>query len=162
MKERTLVLIKPDGVKRSLTGTIIKRFEKVGLKIVGMKMIWVDKKFASEHYFDVEERHGKKIFGELTTFITSGPVVAMVVEGLHAPELVRKMVGSTEPRTSAPGTIRGDYSHHSYAHANKINRPVANVVHASANSKDAKREIALWFTKKEVHSYKRADEDIVF
>lgn len=157
--ERTLVLIKPDGVQRSITGEVITRFERVGLKIVGMKMVWADKKFAEEHY---EEHKSKPFFKGLTEFIRSGPVVAMVVEGLHAPELVKKMVGATEPRTSAPGTIRGDYSHHSYAYTDKKGKSIANIIHASADSKDAKREIALWFDKKEIHSYKRSDEDIVF
>jgi len=157
--ERTLVLIKPDGVQRSITGEIITRFEKVGLKIVGMKMTWVDKKFSETHYSEHKSKH---FFKNLTEFIRSGPVVAMVVEGLHAPELVRKMVGATEPRTSAPGTIRGDYAHHSYVHSDKKGKTIANILHASANLKDAKKEIKLWFKPKEIHSYKRADEHIVF
>src|SRR3989344_5105909 len=100
--ERTFIALKPDAVQRGLIGEIISRFEKVGLKLVGMKMVWMDKKFSEKHY----AAHLKKPFYKnLETFMTSGPVVAICLEGLHAVELVRKLVGSTEPKSAAPGTI---------------------------------------------------------
>lgn len=158
--ERTFVAVKPDGVARGLIGEIIRRFERVGLKVVGMKMVWVDKEFAYKHYTeDLEKRRGKHIRELMTEFLTRGPVVAMVIEGVNAIENVRKIVGSTEPRASAPGTIRGDYSHVSYAHADEQKKAVANVIHASANKEDADYEIDLWFDKEEIHTYKRVDED---
>ncbi|MBI2545880.1 nucleoside-diphosphate kinase [Candidatus Woesearchaeota archaeon] len=151
MLERTLVLVKPDGVQRSLTGEIISRFEKAGLKIVGMKMAWADRKFAEEHY---SAHKGKAFYKSLVGFLTEGPVVAMVLEGLHAVDVVRKLTGATEPRTAAPGTIRGDYAHHSYEYTDKKGIPIKNLIHASGDRKDAEKEIKLWFTLKEMHSYK--------
>ncbi len=155
MLERTLLLIKPDGVQRSLVGEIISRFEKVGLKIVAMKMVWVDKRFAETHY---NVHSDKKFFKSLVGFLTEGPVVAIVLEGLHAVEIVRKLVGSTEPKSALPGTIRGDLSHHSYEYTDKKGMPIKNLVHASGNKKDAEREIKLWFSTKEIHSYKLAHD----
>ena len=151
MLERTLVLIKPDGVQRSLTGEIITRFEKVGLKVVGLKMVWANKKFAQQHY---DAHKGKKFFLSLVNFLSEGPVVAIVLEGLHAIEVVRKLVGPTEPRTAAPGTIRGDMAHHSYEYTDKKGIPIKNLIHASGDKKDADKEIKLWFSAKELHSYK--------
>lgn len=158
MKEQTLVLIKPDGVARQLVGRITSRFEDVGLKIVGMKMMWVDDDFSKQHYFDVAERRGDKVFGNLVKMITSGPVVAMVLEGVHAIELVRKMVGATEPKTAQPGTIRGDFSHHSYQWADDKDIAVRNVIHASSAVEDAKKEIALWFSASEIYKYPTVHE----
>lgn len=154
MIERTLVLIKPDGVQRALVGELISRFEKTGLKIVGMKMVWVDKKFAETHYFDVAQRHGERVLGSLVDYLLEGPVVAMVLEGVQAIEIVRKLTGSTYPNEAAPGTIRGDYAHISKIYANTNERKVGNLIHASAKAEDAKYEIGLWFTDKELHSYK--------
>ena len=153
--ERSLVLIKPDGVQRAVIGEIVARFEKVGLKIVGMKMVWVDEKFSKKHY---SEHVDKEFYPGLEAMITEGPVVAMVLEGIHAVEQVRKMVGSTEPKSSAPGTIRGDYAHVSYTHADAKGIAVKNLIHASGNSKEAKAEVALWFTKEELHSYETVHE----
>src|SRR3989344_1482343 len=104
MIERSLVIIKPDGVERSLVGEIIKRFENAGMKLVGMKMAWIDRKFAEVHY---KTHKSKPFFNELVDFITEGPVVAFVVEGVHAVDNVRRLVGSTSPHEAAPGTIRG-------------------------------------------------------
>ncbi len=163
--ERTLVLVKPDGVQRHLVGKIISRFEDAGLKIVGMKMIWVDGKFAEKHYRreDIAERHGEKIWRNLIELIIEGPVVAMVLEGTEAIEVVRKIVGSTEPKTAMPGTIRGDFSHHTYSHADSTGKAVRNVVHASANKEDAKIEIGVWFSNKdEVHSYKTVQDIFMY
>ena len=160
--QRTLVLLKPDAIQRSLSGRILQRFEDVGLKIVGMKMRWVDENFGKRHYFDVAERHGDKVFQGLLKNITEGPVIAMVLEGVSAVEQVRKMVGSTEPKSAVPGTIRGDFSHHSYALADGKGIGVKNVVHASANLKEASYEIGLWFSDDEMHSYKTVHEMHVF
>lgn len=180
--ERTLVLIKPDGVFRSLSGKIISRFEDIGLKIVAMKMIHVDEEFAREHY-KLDEEWAKNVFTKTKTtaekegrkfshkdylefggmiqkwnmdFLREGPVIAFVLEGPHAVELVRKIVGHTEPRQAAPGTIRGDFaSVESYALANEKERVLRNLIHASDSVENAEREIELWFEKKEIHSYKK-------
>ena len=150
MMERTLILLKPDAVQRSLVGEIISRFEKVGMKIIGMKMVWVDKDFAKKHYKSHIE---KKFYSGLEAMITEGPVVAMVLEGLHSIEAVRKMVGGTEPKTAQPGTIRGDYAHHSYEYTDKKGIAIKNLIHASGDKTDAEYEIKLWFDAKELHSY---------
>ncbi|MGM5488301.1 MAG: nucleoside-diphosphate kinase [Nanobdellota archaeon] len=155
MIERTLVLIKPDGVKRGISGKIITRFEDAGFKMVGMKMYWADEEFARKHYTeDIAERRGEKVRNLLTGFIKEGPVIALAIEGVNAIENVRKIVGSTEPRAALPGTIRGDFSHVSFAQADKNDRAVANLIHASSDKDDAKAELDLWFTPKELHTYK--------
>lgn len=159
--ERTLVLIKPDGVQRSLSGEIIKRFENAGLKIVGMKMVWADEGFARRHYRedleiryrDVLEKYGKNVRAELITYLREGPVIAICLEGVEAIKVVRKLVGSTYPEESLPGTIRGDFAHISKVYANSNNIMVRNLVHASGNSEDAEIEIPVWFSPEELHSY---------
>jgi len=153
MIEQTLILVKPDGVQRGLTGEILKRFETVGLKIVAMKMVWIDEAFAAKHYSDVKERRGQKVFDLLLSLITMGPVVAVVLEGIDTVEIVRKMCGTTEPKSAAPGTIRGDFAHVSFAYSDKVEQAVRNVIHASGNSAEAKQEIALWFKTEEIHEY---------
>jgi len=162
MIERTLVVIKPDGVKRGLVGEIIRRIERTGLKIVAMKMLWVDKNFAKKHYFDVEERYGKIIVERIIGYLMEGPVIAMCIEGVSAISLLRKIVGSTYPNEAMPGTIRGDFCHISKDYANKNNRKVGNLIHTSASEKDAKKEIALWFSVDEIHTYKTSHQDEVF
>lgn len=153
--ERTLVLIKPDAVSRSLCGRIITRFEDAGLKIVGMKLTWADKDFASRHYTeDIAKRRGERIRQVMIDMIASGPVVAIALEGIEAIAVVRKMVGETEPKAAAPGTIRGDFTHVSYNYANAKDIGVKNVVHASSSVEDAKTEIGLWFADIELYSYK--------
>jgi len=159
MIERTFVLIKPDGVGRGLVGECIRRFETVGLKLVGLKMVWVDKKFAEKHY---KTHTQKNFFRTLVGFITEGPVVVMVVEGVHAINNARKIVGSTSPSEAAPGTIRGDFAHISMAYADKNKKAGKNIVHASDSVKVAKKEIDLWFEKAELHSYKTVHETHVF
>ncbi|MBI2655117.1 nucleoside-diphosphate kinase [Candidatus Woesearchaeota archaeon] len=159
MIERSLVIIKPDGVERSLVGEIIKRFENTGLKLVGMKMVWVDKKFAEKHY---SAHKSKPFFRELVEFITEGPVVAFVLEGVHAVENVRRLVGSTSPHEAAPGTIRGDFAHLSMAYASKKGTGGKNVIHASGSKQEADGEIKLWFGKDELHSYTTVHEKHVF
>ena len=159
MIERTFVAIKPDGVQRGLVGEVIQRFEKVGLKISGMKLFWADKELSKKHY---EEHLTKPFYQGLENMITMGPVVAIVLEGVKAISLVRKMVGATLPSEAAPGTIRGDYSHVTMDYANKKGIGVKNVIHASANSEDAEREIKLWFNKDELHDYKAVNDVHMF
>lgn len=159
MMERTFVAIKPDGVQRGLVGRIIERFENAGLKIIGMKMIWVDKGMAKKHY---KAHVDKEFYKGLEQFITEGPVVAMIIEGLHAIESVRKIVGSTEPKQAAPGTIRGDFAHHSYEWTDKKGIAIKNLIHASGNKDEAKQEIKLWFSVEEIHEYKTVHEKHVY
>ncbi len=180
--ERTLIIIKPDGVIRSLIGEIISKFEKTGLKIIAMKMVWVDDNLAKEHYrldeawaksvyekakkkheednktfpYKDHMKYGAMIQDYNSKFLREGPVVAFIAEGPHAIEIVRKMVGSTEPRQAAPGTIRGDFAMtESYILSNTKNRVLRNLVHASDSPESSKREIAIWFNADEIHSYKK-------
>ncbi|MBU4502242.1 MAG: nucleoside-diphosphate kinase [Nanoarchaeota archaeon] len=163
MIEQTLVLIKPDGVKRGLIGELVKRFENRGLKIVGLKMIWIDATFAKKHYTeDISKRRGEHVRNYLVNFLQESPVVAIVIQGVNAVENVRKIVGGTEPRAAQPGTIRGDFAHVSYSYADKKEMVVRNVVHASGNQEDAKYEIDLWFKPKEIYDYKTAHEEHIF
>ena len=155
MIQKTLVLIKPDGVQRALVGEILQRFEKVGLKIVAMKMLHVDKEFSKKHYAEHIE---KPFYQGLETMITMSPVVAMVLEGVEAIELVRKMSGATEPKSAAPGTIRGDYSHVSYGYADNKGIGIKNVIHASANEEDAEKEVSLWFSENEIYNYNNVND----
>jgi len=157
--EKTLVLLKTDAVERGLIGKIIERFENAGLKIIGMKMQWIDKEFAEKHYTeDIAKRRGEHVRKWLLEYITEGPVIAMVIEGLHAIETVRKIVGPTEPRTAPPGTIRGDFALHSYDFADKKEKSIRNLIHASGDKKDAEHEIKLWFKPEELHSYETVHE----
>jgi nucleoside-diphosphate kinase len=156
--ERTLIFVKPDGVQRGLVGRILQRFEDAGLKFVGMKMVWIDQDFAQKHYFDLEERRGAQVFRTTTDAVTAGPVVAVVLEGVDAAENVRRIVGATEPKSAAPGTIRGDFAHHSFAYTDKVEKAIRNVIHASGNAEEAKQEIALWFKDDEMHEYKTDSE----
>ncbi len=159
MIERSLVVIKPDGVTRALTGEILKRFEQTGLKIIGLKMAWVPKGFAQKHY----KAHAEKLFfKDLVKFLSGGPVVAFVIEGVHAVENARKLVGPTSPSDAAPGTIRGDFAHLSMKYASQTGSGGKNIIHASASLPEAKEEIKLWFTDKELHSYKTVHEQHVF
>jgi len=159
--EQSLVLLKPDAVQRGVMGRIISRFEDAGLKIIGMKMVWMDKDLSWKHYEEVGKvatRRGEPVLQRMLKFMTSGPVVAMCLEGIGAIEIVRKMVGATEPRAAAPGTIRGDFSHVSYAYADSKDLGIKNLIHASGDANDAKLEIALWFKPEELHSYKTVHE----
>jgi nucleoside-diphosphate kinase len=156
MIERTLVLLKPDAIVRQICGQIITRFEHVGLKIVGMKMMYVDKDFAKKHYReeDIAKRRGYDVWNHNLAFLTQGPVLALCIEGVGAIANVRRLVGPTEPSQAPPGTIRGDFCHMTFANASAKQKAVANVVHASSSIEDAKHEIDLWFTTQELHSYK--------
>src|SRR3989338_4709007 len=176
MIERSLVILKPDAVQRALCGRIIQRFEDAGLKIVGMKMVWADEKLVKAHYQDslipivgnktkkdwdaagikyteTVEEIGKMIVEGTRKFLSSGPVIAMVLEGLQAVEIVRKLVGSTGPKDSLPGTIRGDFAHISLGYASIKKKGAANLIHASGNVDEAKKEIGLWFKPNELHTY---------
>lgn len=158
MIERTLVLLKPDCVQRHIVGEIISRFEKAGLKIVGIKMVLCDEDFASKHYFDMKERYGDRIYKVNADYLMEGPIAAMVLEGINSIKIVRKLVGSTYPDEAIPGTIRGDYAHVSKDYANTNNKKVANLIHASASKDDAVREINLWFKQEELQGYKLPHE----
>lgn len=191
-KEKSVVLLKPDTVKRGLIGEILSRFEKAGFKIAALKMVWVKEDLVAKHYpsnreylisvgnktLRSYEEYGKDVNEELGTkdayeigkmvrkwnmdFLSSGPVVAVLFQGLHAVDAVRMMIGNTLPRFADPGTIRGDYSLDSPILANLNKRPVKNMIHASGSIEEAKLEEELWFHKNEIFDYKRADEDVMF
>ncbi len=159
MIQRSLVILKPDTVQRGLTGDILKRFENTGLKIVGLKMVWIDRDFSKKHYSDHVE---KGFYKGLEDFIVEGPVIAFVLEGVHVIETTRKLVGATEPKSASPGTIRDDFAHHSYDHADRKGLAIKNLIHASDTEENAKKEIALWFNESELHTYKTVHEKHVF
>jgi len=191
-EETTILLIKPDGVKRGLTGHIVNRIEMRGLKIIALKLIHATEEHAAAHYPNTEEwlrgmgekslenyqalaqdpqeklgttdplEIGKMIQQWNVDFLTSGPVVAMAIKGVHAIAAVRKIVGKTIPAMAEIGTIRGDFSVDSAALANAGKRAVHNVVHASGDPAEAKHEIDHWFSEDEIHDYKRTEEDIMF
>ena len=164
MIERSLVLLKPDTIQRALIGDIIKRFEQRGLKIVGMKMQWIDENFAKKHYTDdIEKRHSKMVRDKLLRYIISGPIVALVLEGIDAISIVRKIVGSTYPNEAPVGTIRGDFAHMSKLYADSSDKTnIKNLIHASGNKEEAEQEINLWFKKEELHSYKTVHDLHIF
>ena len=145
MRERTLVLLKPDALHRRLAGEVISRFEKKGLKIVAMKMLWVSRELAEKHY---AMHKGKPFYEGLLDYITSGPVIAMVLEGKNAIEVVRNLMGKTNGVEASPGTIRGDYSL-------SIQN---NLVHGSDSPESAEREISLFFEPHEILEYRLVDE----
>jgi nucleoside-diphosphate kinase len=189
--ERTLVFLKPDGVQRGLIGEALRRFERAGLKVVGMKMVRAQASLLARHYpneetflrtiggktkeafetagLDVRNEVGtddltaigRQVRGWLIDFIASAPVAAFVLEGTHAVSVVRKIVGDTLPFRAAPGTIRGDFSADSPTVANLQKRPVRNLIHASGTVDEADAEIALWFAPNEVYEYLRVDEALI-
>jgi|TARA_Y100000588_G_scaffold85529_3_gene90755 nucleoside-diphosphate kinase len=140
--EKTLVLVKPDGVQRGLIGTVIGRIENKGLKIAGLKLIHVSEELAKEHYGEHVDR---PFFGDLVSFITSSPVVALAIEGDNAVAVMRTLMGGTNPQEAAPGTIRGDFGM----------TIGMNLVHGSDSPESAERELNLFFQKEEVLDYKR-------
>lgn len=182
-KQKTVVLIKPDGVRKGIIGEVISKFEKVGLKLVAAKLIWVDKTHVGKHYADDDEYH--KVVGEKTLenydkygfdaneslgtkdpveigkiirewnmeFLSSGPVFAILLEGPDAVRIVRKIVGDTFPADASPGTIRGDYSLDSAKISNIAKRSTQNIVHASGNEEEANFERKLWFKEEEIYDY---------
>ena len=154
--ERTLIILKPDALMRGVAGEIIARFEKVGLKIVGTKMLQPDVDHYHHHYETISKlksRTGDEVFNTIIDMMQQGPVIAIVLEGVGAVKIVRKMVGSTEPKEALPGTIRGDYSHISYAHADQEGVGLANIIHASGDEKEAEAEISHWFAENELYDY---------
>ena len=159
--ERTLIIFKPDAVQRALVGEILTRFERVGLKIIGSKMLKPDYDHYYHHYENIGtmvSRHGKEIFDITLEMMQQGPVIAFVLEGVDAVEIVRKLVGATEPKSAIPGTIRGDYAHVNYAQAEKKKRGVPNLIHASGDSEEAKKEITHWFKDDELFTYSRGHD----
>ena len=186
-QERSLVLLKPDTVQRSLVGEVIKRFERTGLKISALKMIVPTEAQLLEHYNKSDEwyerkgkgviedlksqgqeitkepiEYGKDIIRTIVHYMTAAPVVALILEGNQACSVVTKIVGTTEPSTSDVGTIRGDYTVDSYGHATYENRAVRNLVHQSESREEAEREIAIWFKGEEIMSYVTAQERIMY
>jgi nucleoside-diphosphate kinase len=159
--ERTLVLLKPDAVARGMVGQVLTRFENALLKIVATKMVEMDADLTRRHYFDLEERFGASVYNAMASFMSTGPVIALVIEGVDAITAVRKIVGATFPEDAAPGTIRGDFAHMSKGYANSHQVAVANLVHASGNAQDAARELDVWFDKGEIHEYRIAAEAYV-
>ena len=187
LHERTLVIVKPDGVQRGLVGEILARFEKKGLKIIGMRMVWPDALLAQKHY-DMPESD-KIAMGErtlatyrekgveldktpieiaegvqkrLVKYLSTGPVVAMVIEGAHAIAHVRKIRGATNPLSADVGTITADYTIDSYFLSDPDERAIRNLVHASGSVDEANREIALWFGKDDIHDYDLAIENLLY
>jgi nucleoside-diphosphate kinase len=159
--ERTLIILKPDAVKRGLVGELLQRFERAGLKIIGMKMLHPDENHYRHHYEAIGKvisRRGEDVYQRNTNFMMSGPVIAAVLEGVESVSLVRKMVGETEPKSALPGTIRGDYSHMTINHANAKNIGLPNIIHASADPGEAKEEIIHWFSESELFDYETAHE----
>jgi nucleoside-diphosphate kinase len=186
--ERTLVLIKPDGIQRTLMGEIIKRYERIGLKLVAIKMLVPTAEMVEVHYtLDPEWRRvtGEKsikgytskglkppsedpyeltavILEHLKKYLTSGPVVAMIWEGAHAVQIIRKLTGSTEPLTSDVGTIRGDFVLDSYQMTDTDGRAIRNLIHASGSVEDAEKEIKHWFKEEEIVNYRLVQEGILY
>jgi len=159
--EQTLVILKPDAIQRQITGEIISRFEKVGLRIVGCKMLQPDREHYYHHYETISQmisRHSEDVFEYTLNAIQEGPVIAMVWEGVGAISIARKLVGTTYPDQSPPGTIRGDYAHISQDYANQQKRGVHNLVHASGNAEEAKLEISHWFKPDELFEYNTAHD----
>lgn len=159
--ERSLIVFKPDAVQRGIVGEILARFEKVGLKIVAAKMVNPDTAFYHHHYEKIGTmitRHGQEIFDTTVAMMQSGPVLAFVLEGVEAVAVIRKLVGATESKSALPGTIRGDYSHMSYGHANEAGIGLPNILHASGDQAEAKLEIAHWFSEAELFEYEAAHE----
>ncbi|KKT51940.1 MAG: Nucleoside-diphosphate kinase [candidate division Kazan bacterium GW2011_GWA1_44_22] len=155
MLERTLILLKPDAVDRGIIGEIITRFERVGAKIIGMKMLVSEKDTAEQHYTeDLARRRGENVRHLMIAMLTSGPIVVLALEGIDIITIVRKMIGATQPFEAAPGTIRGDYAHISYRYADEKKIGVFNLVHASDSIENANAEIAVWFKPEELVSHK--------
>lgn len=191
-EERTVVIVKPDGVKRGLVGEITSRFEKRGLKLIALELFTATKQQIDDHYpkdeawitrlgektlanyekygwnakqelgTDDKREIGNMVRGWLMDYMTSGPLVKMVVKGIHAVDMVRKIAGSTMPAAAEMGTIRGDFSVDDATAANRDKRAIHNIVHASETPEEAEHEIQFWFAPEEIHDYKRAEEDTMF
>lgn len=190
MIQRTLVLLKPDAVKRGLVGEILSRFEKTGMKMVAAKLMLATEEIASKHYPNTDEwkqtvgqrtiddciKYGIDLEANMGTtdpikvgemvkqwnvdFLTSGPVLAVIFEGVNAIERARSLCGETIPVKAAPGTIRGDYSLDSAIAANRRKRTIFNLIHRSGSAEEAQEEIKLWFGDEKTHSYRMVHEDL--
>ena len=166
MIQSTLILVKPDGVQRGLVGEVVSRFERVGLKLIGLKMQQANYLMAEKHYLlsEIGAKYGREVWDRLISFLESGPVVAMVFYGDESISVARKICGATEPTQALPGTIRGDFCHHSIELAKDKDEAVHNVVHASSSQEDAIREIGVWFNGYNeeysdlFYQYRRMDE----
>lgn len=159
--EKTLIVFKPDAIQRGIVGEILTRFERVGLKIVATKMIAPTKAHYHQHYEEIGKmitRRGQKTFDITLEMMIEGPVIAMVLEGVEAVELVRKLVGTTEPKSALPGTIRGDFSHMSFGYADDANKGIPNLIHASGDVDEAQQEIDHWFSDAELYDYSVLNE----
>ena len=159
--QRSFVVCKPDAVQRGIVGEILQRFERVGLQIVGMKMVMPGEDQYKEHYEGIGQmitRRGEQAFRYNVDYMLSGPVIAIVLEGVEAVPLVRKIVGSTEPKAADMGTIRGDFAHMSFGYSDAKQVGVPNLVHASGSPEEAKKEIKLWFTPEELYDYSDLNE----
>ena len=163
LMEKTLVVLKPDAIARGIAGEIITRFERAGLKIVGMKMTHPDEEHYHHHYEEIGQlisRRGEEVYRRNADFMMSGPVIAFVLEGIQSVATVRKMVGETEPHKAQPGTIRGDYAHMTIEHANQKGEGLPNLIHASADKSEAEKEIKHWFKTEELFDYKTTHEHL--
>jgi len=156
--ERTFVALKPDAVKRGLTGEIISQIEDTGMKIMGLKMVQATDQLLEQHY---SEHVDKPFYEGLAEYMKDGPVVAIVVEGVHAVENMRKLIGDTDSKEAHPATIRGKYSHMSMDHADDAGRLYRNIIHASAEKDEAEKEIEIWFNEEELHEFKQSHEEEV-
>lgn len=151
MIQRSLILLKPDALDRGIVGEILTRFERVGANVVGLKLLVSEKDTAMKHYTDdLARRRGEKVRELMVQMLTSGPIVAVALEGIEIVEVVRKMVGATEPKTAAPGTIRGDYAHVSFKYADAQGIGVFNLIHASGSPEEAEVEVSVWFKPEEL------------
>ena len=181
-KEKTLVILKPDVVTRGIVGEILSRFEKIGLKIVALKMLSARDEQLLEHYYKDDSwkmekgklmieksglpegtdpiKIGQGIVDSLVRDMQITPVIAMVLEGHNSVMTVKRLTGPTDIDSAAPGTIRGDYSHDTFMLANRSNRPNLTIIHATDDPAEAEREIAIWFNPSEIHSYKKPEEEI--
>ncbi len=187
-KERTLVIIKPDGIQRTLIGEIVRRYERTGLKLAALKMTIPTEDFVERHYtvdpawirkvgeksiasyqgkgleapFKNPEDCGRAVLGRLKKYMTSGPVIAMVWQGNKAVGIVRKITGGTEPLTSDVGTIRGDFTVDSYDMSDLDERAIRNLIHASGSVDEAEKEIAIWFRPEEVFKYNLVQDKMLY
>ena len=187
-EERTLVLIKPDGIQRSLVGEILGRYERIGLKLVGVKMLVPTEETVEKHYMldpnwkkNVGEKAiasytkrglqspsqnpievGDRVLDGLKRYLVAGPIIAAVWQGAHVVEIVRKVTGGTEPLSSDVGTIRGDFVLDSYQMADSAGRAVRNLIHASGTVEEAEQEIGLWFSEEELVKYNLVQEKILY
>lgn len=182
MKEKTLVLIKPDAVLRGIVGDILRRFERVGMKIAAMKMIQAPRDVLEKHYFKDEKwltekgelykkklnlpknenpiPIGKKIVEDLIQDMQTSPIIAIVLEGHNAVHTIKRLTGPTNIDEALPGTIRGDFSHDTFELANKSNRPNLTIIHTTDNPTEAQKEIDFWFSPDEIHSYEKPEEKV--